>query len=101
MTIARPVAVCAVISALIIATTVIAPSAEDVETPAPSAAQEFHVGDSRDQAEVHLVTSPGLYGLGSGVPGSSYAVAHGKLIRIDPSSFKVLSILRDQPRLLD
>lgn len=101
MTITRPVAVCAAISALIIAMTVIAPSAEDAQTQAPAAAHEFHVGDSLDRDEVHVVSSPGRYGLGAEVPGSSYAVAHGKLIRIDPSSFKVLSILRDQPRLLD
>lgn len=63
--------------------------------------EAFGVGDVLSRDEVHIITSPGLYGLGPEPPGSRYAVSRGKLIRIDPSTYQVKSILRRQDRVLD
>lgn len=62
---------------------------------------EIAVGDVLPASDVHIITSPGRYGLGPEIPGSQYAVSHGRLIRIEPSSRKVLSILRVQNGVLD
>lgn len=62
---------------------------------------EITVGDVLPASDVHIITHPGRYGLGPEVPGSQYAVAHGRLIRIEPGSMKVLSILRVQDGVLD
>ena len=101
MTTARRIMLCAAALALLTTASVTAPRAENSDAQDTATTRDFQVGDDLNPADVHLVTSPGRYGLGADVPGSRYAVAHGKLIRIDPSSFKVLSILRDQSRLLD
>lgn len=61
----------------------------------------FDVGDTLPPDQVHIVTKPGLYGLGPEPANSKYAVAHGKLIRIDPETGQVLSILRSQTEILD
>lgn len=59
------------------------------------------VGDILSPDQVHIITEPGLYGLGRNVPGSEYAVAAGRLIRIEPETYKVLSILHEQSKILD
>lgn len=59
------------------------------------------VGDTLSAAQVHIIKEPGLYGLGRRVGNSEYAVAKGMLIRIDPATLKVLSILRAQSEILD
>ncbi|RNF33401.1 hypothetical protein [Paracoccus methylarcula] len=64
-------------------------------------AASFDVGDRLPADQVHVITKPGLYGLGPEPANSKYAVAHGKLIRIDPETGKVLSILRSQTEILD
>ena len=61
----------------------------------------FGVGDALPASDVHIITKPGLYGLGPEPADSKYAVAAGKLIRINPESGKVLSILRSQTQVLD
>ena len=65
------------------------------------ARQAISVGDTLSRNRVHFVTEPGAYGLGRNVPGSEYAIANGRLIRIDPATLKVLSILRVQDGILD
>lgn len=62
---------------------------------------EIKVGDVLKRDQVHIITEPGRYGLGRTVGDSQYAVANGFLIRIDPASMKVLSILRVQNGVLD
>lgn len=62
---------------------------------------EFGAGDVLPAEEVHIISKPGLYGLGPEPAGSKYAIAHGMLIRIDPKTGKVLSILRSQSTVLD
>lgn len=59
------------------------------------------VGDTLSGGQVHVIKEPGLYGLGRKVGNSEYAIASGMLIRIDPATLKVLSILRVQPEILD
>ncbi|MFV0300956.1 MAG: hypothetical protein ACK5IP_08795 [Paracoccus sp. (in: a-proteobacteria)] len=68
---------------------------------AAGAAQEIAVGDILPRDQVHIIKELGLYGLGRNVGGSEYAVAMGRLIRIDPKTMKVLSILRPQDAILD
>lgn len=62
---------------------------------------EFGVGDALPAEDIHVISKPGLYGLGPEPANSKYAIAHDKLIRIDPESGKVLSILRSQAQILD
>ncbi|WP_299845514.1 hypothetical protein [uncultured Paracoccus sp.] len=68
---------------------------------AAEAQQPLAVGDVLPAGQVHIISEPGLYGLGRNVGGSAYAVAKGQLIRIDPKTMKVLSILRPQRAILD
>lgn len=63
--------------------------------------QELTVGDVIPASELHIVTHPGRYGLGPEQPGSRYAVAYGRLIRVDESSHKVLSVIRMVNGILD
>lgn len=51
--------------------------------------------------DLHIVTSPGLYGLGPDLPGSRYGVVAGHLIRFDPQTHRTLSVLRRESRLMD
>ncbi|AUH33982.1 hypothetical protein [Paracoccus tegillarcae] len=59
------------------------------------------VGDVLSAGQLHIITEPGLYGLGRKVGKSEYAVSGGQLIRVDPKTLKVLSILRAQSEILD
>lgn len=61
----------------------------------------FSVGDTLKPDQVHIITNPGRYGLGPAPGGSKYAVAQGKLIRINPDDLQVKSILRKQEMILD
>ena len=55
-------------------------------------------GDILPPDDVSLVEKPGRYGLGADLPGSRYAIARGHLVRIDPDTLKVKSVLREQAR---
>lgn len=100
MTIARPVAASAAAAVLAYCFTV-SSFAQGAANGATSSPTIFQVGDVLPEADVHIVTSPGVYGLGPEPPGSRYAVAHGMLIRVDAETTKVLSVLREQARPLD
>lgn len=52
------------------------------------------VGEVYDPRVVHIVTSPGRYGLAQPAPGSVYAVIGDRLVRLDDASRRVLSVLR-------
>lgn len=60
-----------------------------------------HVGDVLKKGDFHLITNPGLYGLGPEPPGNRYALVAGLLVRIDAKTRKILSILREQRDILD
>lgn len=59
------------------------------------------VGERLAPAEIHVVAHPGRYGLGPQLRGSHYGIVGGQLIRFDPHTYKVQSILRQQVQLLD
>ncbi|MCF3973483.1 hypothetical protein [Paracoccus salsus] len=59
------------------------------------------VGDILAGSGFHLVTNPGLYGLGPARIGNRYAVVSGMLVRIDEKTLKILSILRGIDAILD
>lgn len=101
MTIARPVAASAAAAVLAYCFTVSSFAQGATNDGAASSPPIFQVGDILPEADVHIVTSPGVYGLGPEPPGSRYAVAHGMLIRVDAETTKVLSVLREQARPLD
>lgn len=61
----------------------------------------IYVGGQLAPEDVHVVTEPGRYGLGPQLRGSQYGIAGGQLIRFDPESFQVQSILRRQARHAD
>lgn len=51
--------------------------------------------------QVRFVENPGVYGLGSELRGSRYAIVDGYLIRIDPRSLEVQSVIRSKVRPAD
>lgn len=61
----------------------------------------LQVGGRLDPARLHPVRRPGLYGMSEPPPGSRYGIAEGRLIRYDPRSAQVLSIIREVDRILD
>ncbi|MDO5613565.1 MAG: hypothetical protein Q4G14_10040 [Paracoccus sp. (in: a-proteobacteria)] len=70
--------------------------------PAGQAQQNgLQVGDVLNLGSIHIVTHPGLYGLGTPPAGDHYAIVNGRLIRVDGETGKVLSILRIVDRILD
>lgn len=52
-------------------------------------------------AQLHMITRPGRYGLGSAPEGSAYAVADRHIVRIGVEDGRVLSVLRPVQRILD
>ncbi|MFN3273128.1 MAG: hypothetical protein ACK41U_00490 [Paracoccus sp. (in: a-proteobacteria)] len=68
---------------------------------ADEAARIVTVGSIIDPANLHIVTLPGRYGLGSHLPGSQYGVVAGHLVRFDPLTHRTLSILRRAPQVMD
>ncbi|WGR62546.1 hypothetical protein E3U26_17470 (plasmid) [Paracoccus ferrooxidans] len=61
----------------------------------------LRVGDRLDSARLHQVTRPGLYGMSEAPSGSRYGIVDGKLIRYDPESAQVLSIIHQVDRIVD
>ncbi|MDB6177525.1 hypothetical protein PAF17_08365 [Paracoccus sp. Z330] len=74
-----------------------APAAQDQVT----SGETLRVGDHVDIGSIHLVRHPGRYGLGLPPSGSVFAVANDFLLRIDPDTGQILSILRDVSTLVD
>lgn len=59
------------------------------------------IGRILARERVHLVTRPGLYGLGLPPRGSRYGVVDGQLVRLDKSTWRVQSIIRRVNGILD
>ncbi|MGR3199971.1 MAG: hypothetical protein ACU0HS_01305 [Paracoccus sp. (in: a-proteobacteria)] len=59
------------------------------------------VGDIASEHQVHMITRPGRYGLSSPPAGDAYAVVAGHIVRLDPTSKRIESVLRPVPRILD
>lgn len=67
----------------------------------PSGDQKISVGKALAPSSFHVVTRPGLYGMGQPPRGSRYGIVNGKLIRFDPSTSRVLSVIRQVDQILD
>jgi hypothetical protein len=67
----------------------------------PQAPAAVRVGDRVAPEDVHPIIHPGRYGLGPHLSGSRYGIVGGQLIRFDPTTYQVQSILRRQAQLLD
>ncbi|MDQ1899448.1 hypothetical protein RAH32_03180 [Paracoccus sp. WLY502] len=51
-------------------------------------------GDILPAETVDFIERPGIYGLGSELPGSRYAIVDGHLVRVNPNTMQLQSILR-------
>ena len=51
--------------------------------------------------ELHRITRPGLYGIGKSPRGSSYGIVDGQLLRYDPDTMQILSVIRNVDSILD
>lgn len=69
--------------------------------PGQAAKKGIRVGDVVDPGSVHLVTRPGAYGLSTPPAGDRYAIVDGRLVRMDPATGRILSILRLIDAVLD
>ena len=58
-------------------------------------------GDILKADKVDFIERPGHYGLGSDLRGSRYAISEGHLVRIDPDSLQIQSVLRNKVRSID
>ena len=67
----------------------------------PGQAKKDMVGSVVRWNDVHIVTRPGLYGLGDPPSGQRYAVVDGRLVRVDRDTGRILSILRLVDAILD
>lgn len=54
----------------------------------------LEIGSVVAPQSMHMVTRPGLYGLGDPPAGTEYAVVQGSLVRIDPVSRVIRGIIR-------
>lgn len=60
------------------------------------------VGQRIDPDALHRIKRPGLYGVGTSVDGSSnYGILEGRLIRYDPDTLRVQSVIREVDQILD
>ena len=67
-----------------------------LQLAAPRAVQVggLAVGDDLDPARLHVITRPGLYGLTRGTPGDRFGIVEGLLVRFDPATMRLKSIIR-------
>lgn len=61
----------------------------------------LQVGASVPPGKLHRVSRPGLYGMSEPPAGSAYGIVDNRLIRFDPESQRVLSIIRQVDEILD
>lgn len=59
------------------------------------------IGVPADEASVHLIDRPGLYGVSDPAPGMRYAVIGSSLVRIEPDTNIVRAVIRGGVRPLD
>ena len=67
-----------------------------LQLSAPRAVQVggLAVGDDLDPARLHVITRPGLYGLNRTAPGDRFGIVEGLLVRFDPVTMRLKSIIR-------
>lgn len=66
-----------------------------------SQAPRLRVGDRLDNAAIHTVTRPGLYGMGKVPAGSAYGIVDGNLVRYNPETMQLESVIRSVDAILD
>ncbi|TRW97245.1 RcnB family protein [Paracoccus sp. M683] len=59
------------------------------------------IGDVLDLDDIHVITQPGLYGLGDPPRGNRYAIIDGQLVRVDSDTGRLLSFIRLVNAILD
>lgn len=74
---------------------------ELIQRSLSSGTGQFRIGDRLDPHDLHVVTRPGLYGIGTPPPGSNYGIFNGMLIRFDPESLRVQSVVRSVNGIYD
>lgn len=73
-----------------------------VWTSAPADKPNFvRVGETIDPAQLHPVRRPGLYGVSVSPDSSRYGIVEGRLIRYDPTSLRVQSVIRQVDEIVD
>lgn len=60
----------------------------------PHTTPRLKVGQRVDAAHIQLVDAPGVYGLSLPPDGNRYAIVAEHVVRVDPQTGKILSILR-------
>lgn len=68
---------------------------------APADKKAGLIGQIAPAKGLHIVTTPGVYGLGDPPAGNSYAVIDGQLVRINTKTHQIMSIIRSVDRILD
>ena len=79
----------------------LAPQAQGTPDTPPRQVRSLSPGDVLDATDLEFIERPGFYGLGSDLRGSRYAIAQGHLVRVDPDSLRVQSVLRSNVRSID
>mgnify|MGYP001606084420 CR=1 FL=1 len=73
-----------------------------VWTSTPAGKPDFpRVGETIDPGQLHPVRRPGLYGVSEAPDSSRYGIADGRLIRYDPTSLRVQSVIRQVDEIVD
>lgn len=70
-------------------------------TSASTSGDGPQVGQMIGDSSLHRVTRPGLYGMSQAPSGSAYGIVNDRLIRFDPATGRLLSIIRQVDRILD
>lgn len=55
---------------------------------------DLRVGSRIDESRLHVVSRPGLYGIGIAPRGSKYGIVDHRLVRFDPRTLQILSVIR-------
>lgn len=59
------------------------------------------IGEVVPASKIHIISHPGRYGLGPELPGSQYAIVDNMLVRLDPKTHEIQSIIRRVDKILD
>lgn len=61
----------------------------------------LRVGATIETGHLHVVTRPGLYGIGAAPRGSAYGIVDERLVRFDPDTMQIQSVIRMVETILD
>lgn len=69
--------------------------------PGQAKKRNLAVGEVFSLRDIHMITRPGLYGLGNPPNGDRYAVIDNRIVRVDAETGRILSIIRLVEAILD